>query len=398
MSNTLARSSRMSALEIRATVSLAAIFALRMLGLFMIMPVFSIYAKSIPGGASAAAVGLAIGIYGLTQSCFYIPYGWASDRLGRKPVIIAGLLLFALGSLIAALAPNMTWIIIGRAVQGAGAISSAVTAFIADLTTEANRTKAMAGVGGSIGVSFAIAIVASPIVSRMIGMSGLFAAIGILAMLAVALVIWVVPAAPKVARSAPAPFRAILHHPQLLRLNFGVYVLHATQTSLFVVLPHMLEAAGLPLASHWRVYLPVMALSFVLMVPAIIAAEKRGKMKGVMLGAIILVLIGQLLLAEMPATLWWIAGILLIYFTGFNILEASQPSLVSKLAPGTCKGAAMGVYNTTQALGLFSGGVLGGWLSKLEGPHAVFIGAAALVVCWLVTGLGMRMPLKVAKA
>lgn len=388
----------MSALETRATVSLAAIFALRMLGLFMIMPVFSIYAKSVPGGASAAAVGLAIGIYGLTQSLFYIPYGWASDRLGRKPVIVAGLVLFALGSLVAALAPNMTWIIIGRAIQGAGAISSAVTAFIADLTTEANRTKAMAGVGASIGVSFAIAIVASPIVYRMIGMSGLFAAIGVLAILAIAVVIWVVPAAPAAARAAPAPFRAVLHHPDLLRLNFGVYVLHATQTGLFVVLPHMLELAGLPLASHWRVYLPVMGLSFVLMVPAIIAAEKRGRMKGVMLGAIALVLIGQLLLAEMPATLWWIAGILLIYFTGFNILEASQPSMVSKLSPGARKGAAMGVYNTTQALGLFSGGALGGWLSKLEGPHAVFVGAAVLVVCWLVVGAGMRVPRNVAKA
>lgn len=382
----------MSALELRATVSLAAIFALRMLGLFMIMPVFSIYAKTIPGGNNAAAVGLAIGIYGLTQSLFYIPYGWLSDRIGRKPVIIAGLVIFALGSAIAALAHDMTWIIIGRAIQGAGAISSAITAFIADLTTEQNRTKAMAMVGGSIGVSFGVAIILAPIVFRWIGMSGLFSAIGVLAVIAIGVVIWVVPDAPMGSPAVRSPFSEVLRNPELLRMNFGVYALHATQTALFVVLPHMLEQAGLPLASHWRIYLPVMGISFVLMVPAIIAAEKRGKMKLVMLVAIALVLIGQLALAELPDMLWVIAFVLLIYFTGFNVLEASQPSMVSKLAPGPRKGAAMGVYNTLQALGLFSGGAIGGWLSKTSGPHAVFYAASALVLVWLIIASWMKSP------
>ena len=382
----------MSGLELRATVSLAGIFALRMLGLFMIMPVFAIYAKTVPGGDNAAAVGLAIGIYGLTQSLLYIPYGWMSDRFGRKPVIIAGLVVFALGSAIAALAHDMTWIIIGRAIQGAGAISSAITAFIADLTSEANRTKAMAMVGASIGVSFAVAIVAAPVVFRWIGMSGLFSAIGVLAVIAIGVVLWVVPDAPTGPAAVRTPFSEVLHNTELWRLNFGVYVLHATQTALFVVLPHMLELAGLPVASHWEIYLPVMGLSFFLMVPAIIVAEKRGKMKPVMIGAIALVLFGQIALAELPDMLWVIAAVLLVYFTGFNVLEASQPSMVSKLSPGLRKGAAMGVYNTLQALGLFSGGAIGGWLSKTEGPHAVFFAASALVLVWLLMASWMKAP------
>lgn len=382
----------MSGPELRATMSLAAIFALRMLGLFMIMPVFSIYAKNVPGGDSATAVGLAIGIYGLTQSLLYIPYGWMSDRIGRKPVIIFGLLVFALGSLIAALAHDMTWIIIGRAVQGAGAISSAITAFIADLTSEANRTKAMAMVGGSIGVSFGVAIILAPIVFRLIGMPGLFSVIGGLAIVAIAVVIWVVPDAPKGLDAVRSPFSEVFKNPELLRMNFGVYALHATQTALFVVLPHMLLTAGLPVSSHWEVYLPVMGISFILMVPAIIVAEKHGKMKPIMVGGIFLVLIGQLALTELPDTIWLIALVLLVYFTGFNVLEASQPSMVSKLSPGPRKGAAMGVYNTLQALGLFSGGAIGGWLVKTHGEHAVFFASSALVFVWLIIASRMKSP------
>ena len=392
MSNTQAPSTRMSAPEIRATASLAAIFALRMLGLFMIMPVFSVYAKTVPGGDNALLVGLAIGIYGLTQSLLYIPYGWASDKLGRKPVIIAGLVLFAVGSLVAAFAHDMVWIIVGRAIQGAGAISSAVTAFIADLTSEANRTKAMAMVGASIGVSFAVAIIAAPIVFRWIGMSGLFGAIGVLAVVAIGVVIWVVPNPPAPPVHVKAPFFEVLHNPELLRLNFGVYALHATQTALFVILPQILVAQGLPLDASWKMYLPVMGLSFFLMVPAIIVGEKRGKMKSILLGAISAVLIGQLCLAVFPHTLWWMAAMLLVYFTGFNVLEASQPSLVSKLAPGMRKGAAMGVYNTTQALGLFSGGALGGLVLKYAGQEGVFFACSALVLVWLIIAATMKQP------
>ncbi|BCF95786.1 MFS transporter [Paraburkholderia sp. PGU19] len=391
MSNPSATSTRMSAPELRATVSLAAIFALRMLGLFMIMPVFSIYAKTIPGGDNVLLVGIALGAYGVTQSLLYIFYGWVSDMIGRKPVIAMGLLIFALGSFVAAFAHDMTWIIVGRVIQGMGAVSSAVIAFIADLTAEEHRTKAMAMVGGSIGVSFAVAIVGAPIVFHYLGMSGLFTLVGIFSILAIGVVLWIVPDAPKPVH-VPAPFHEVLHNKELLRLNFGVLVLHATQTALFLVVPRILEAGGLPVASHWKIYLPVMGLAFVMMVPAIIAAEKRGKMKAVLLGAIGLILIGQLLLGIAPHTILTVAAILFVYFLGFNILEASQPSLVSKLAPGTRKGAAAGVYNTTQSIGLAMGGVIGGWLLKVDGQSAVFFACSGLVACWLIIAASMKQP------
>ena len=383
----------MSAPELRATVSLAGIFALRMLGLFMIMPVFSVYAKTIPGGENVLLVGLALGAYGVTQSMLYIFYGWASDKLGRKPVIAAGLLIFALGSFVAAMAHDMTWIIAGRVIQGMGAVSSAVIAFIADLTAEEHRTKAMAMVGGSIGISFAVAIVGAPIVYQWVGMNGLFALVGVLSLIAVGVVLWIVPDAPKPVH-VRAPFAEVLHNVELLRLNFGVLVLHATQTALFLVVPRVLVAGGLPVASHWEVYLPVMGLSFVMMVPAIIAAEKRGKMKPVLCGAIALILIGQLLLAAAPHTILSVAAILFVYFLGFNILEASQPSLVSKLAPGTRKGAAAGVYNTTQSVGLALGGVVGGWLMKSVSQNAVFFACSGLVLAWLIIAANMKAPRK----
>ncbi|WP_250508534.1 MFS transporter [Caballeronia sp. GACF4] len=392
MSNPSATSTRLSAPELRATVSLAAIFALRMLGLFMIMPVFSIYAKTIPGGDDVFLVGIALGAYGVTQSMLYIFYGWISDKLGRKPVIAFGLLVFALGSFVAAAGHSMAWIIAGRVIQGMGAVSSAVIAFIADLTEEENRTKAMAMVGASIGVSFAVAIVGAPILFHWVGMSGLFTVIGVLSIVAVGVVLWVVPDPPVPPVHLKAPFAEVLHNVELLRLNFGVLVLHATQTALFLVVPRILEAGGLPVASHWKIYLPVMGLAFVMMVPAIIAAEKRGKMKAVMLSAIFLILIGQLLLGAAPHTLWSVAAILFVYFLGFNVLEASQPSLVSKLAPGTRKGAAAGVYNTTQSIGLALGGVIGGWLLKLDGPSAVFFSCSALVLAWLIVASKMKAP------
>ncbi|WP_414443100.1 MFS transporter [Burkholderia sp. 22PA0099] len=392
MSNPSASSARMSAPEMRATASLAAIFALRMLGLFMIMPVFSVYAKTIPGGDNVLLVGLALGAYGVTQSMFYILYGWASDRFGRKPVIAFGLLVFALGAFIAAFAHDITWIIVGRVVQGMGAVSSAVLAFIADLTSERNRTKAMAMVGGSIGVSFAVAIVGAPIVFHWVGMNGLFTIVGVLSLLAIGVVFWVVPDAPQPPVHVKAPFAEVLRNTELLRLNFGVLVLHATQTALFLVVPRLLVDAGLPVASHWQVYLPVMGLAFVAMVPAIIVAEKRGKMKPVLLGGIASILIGQLLLGSTPHTIVIVAAVLFVYFLGFNILEASQPSLVSKLAPGSRKGAATGVYNTTQSIGLALGGVVGGWLLKTGGANEVFYTCSALVAVWLIIAASMKQP------
>ena len=385
-------SSRMTAFEVRASASLASIFALRMLGLFLILPVFAVHARSIPGGNNPALVGLALGIYGLTQGVLQIPYGAASDRWGRKRVIIAGLVLFALGSFLAAMATDIVWTIVGRAVQGAGAISAAVTAFIADVTREEQRTKAMAMVGGSIGLTFALSLVGAPPLYAAIGMAGLFAATGVLALAAIAVVVWIVPPAPA---RASEPERVsgwrVALDPQLLRLNFGIFALHTVQMAMFVVVPVLLVERGhLPLAQHWHVYLPVVLVSFALMMPPIIAAERRAQMRVLFLGAIALLVAVQLGFLAFGASLVWLATWLLLFFVGFNILEASLPSLVSRLAPAGAKGLALGIYNTTQAVGLFTGGALGGLFASRWGASGVFASLAAVLGCWWLIALGMQ--------
>jgi MFS family permease len=348
---------RMSPDERRAGASLASIFALRMLGLFLILPVFSVYAKTLPGGDNLALVGLALGAYGLTQAFFQIPYGIASDIFGRKRVIVIGLLVFALGSFVAAWAPDMTWIIVGRVLQGAGAISAAVTALAADLTREEHRTKVMAMIGSSIGLVFALSLVGSPILYGWIGMGGLFALTGSLALIAIVLLLKAVPAAPSPLGHEKLPLRRVLFDPDLIRLNVGIFVLHMTQMAMFVVLPHALvNHGGLEASAHWKVYLPAVLLSFAIMVPAIIAAERKDKMRPIFLAAIALLVVVQSGLLVYSASLWALALWLVLFFVAFNVLEATLPSLVSRTAPPSAKGAALGVYNTTQALGLFWSG------------------------------------------
>lgn len=385
---------RMSGAEIRTSLSLASIFALRMLGLFLILPVFAVHAKSLPGGDSATLAGLALGIYGLTQSFGQIPFGIASDKYGRKRIIVIGLILFALGSLIAAAATDIVWVIVGRAVQGAGAISAAVTAFIADATREEHRTKAMAMVGGSIGLTFAASLIASPLLYSAIGMSGIFLLIGGLSLLAILVVLFVVPDAP-VLVSKPVSFSVVLKDGELMRLNYGVFALHVTQMAMFVVMPSALvQYAGMPVAAHWKIYLPVVLASFALMLPPVFIGEKRGAMKQVFVGAIILLLmvqIGMWAALSQPAVQWPVLVMLLLaFFIAFNILEASQPSLVSRIAPAAARGAALGVYNTLQALGLFCGGALGGWLTQHAGPSSVFVLGAGLTVVWLIIAVNMK--------
>jgi MFS family permease len=383
-------------MEIRASVSLASIFALRMLGMFLILPVFAVHARSLPGGDSATMVGLAMGIYGLTQSFGQIPFGAASDKYGRKRVIVIGLILFALGSFIAAAAGTLVWVIVGRAIQGAGAISAAVTAFIADATREEHRTKAMALVGGSIGLTFAISLIAAPVMYNLIGMGGLFALTGVLSILAILVVLYIVPPAQPKQPVKQVRFSVVLTDHELLRLNYGVFALHVTQMSMFVVVPAALvQYADLPITAHWKVYLPVVLASFALMLPPVFAGERRGKMKQVFLGAIALMLIVQLGLwafLSWPTAMHWsvLVVLLLAFFIAFNILEACQPSLVSRIAPPAAKGAALGVYNTLQALGLFCGGALGGWLKQHVGPSSVFVFGAALTVVWIIIAAKMK--------
>ena len=384
----------MTSVERRAGIGLASIFALRMLGLFMILPVFSLYAKHLPSGNDMALVGLALGAYGLTQTFLQIAYGAASDRFGRKPVIVFGLLLFALGSFVAAMSHDIYGIIGGRVLQGAGAISAAVTALAADLTREQHLTKVMAMIGSSIGLTFAICMVASPVLYAAIGMPGIFAMTGVLSLLAIYVVLRVVPAAPVIPRQPGwASFVEVLRHPQLLRMNFGVFCLHLIQTSMWVLLPATLVHTGhLPVGEHWKFYLPAVLVSFVLMVPAIIAAEKHGRMKVVFNGAIVLLLVVQIGFGYFGDNVYELFIWLLLFFVAFNILEATQPSLISRIAPPHAKGAALGVYNTTQSLGLFLGGVTGGVLTKHAGPHAVWLLCGGLALAWLLLGLSMKMP------
>ena len=387
----------MTRAEKRATSGLAAIFGLRMLGMFLILPVFALYAEHLPGGNDHTLVGLALGMYGLTQAIFMIPFGMVSDRIGRKKVIIFGLVVFAIGSLIAALAPDIYWTIVGRALQGAGAVSAVVTAMLADLTREEHRTKAMAIIGSTIGIAFAVSLVAGPALNRVIGVPGIFALTGILALAA----IWVVrswvpdPADSHFhadAQANPARLKDVLRNGQLLRLNFGIFALHAAQMAMFVVVPVALNNSGLSVDHHWAVYLPVLLGSFVLMVPAMIYGEKRGQMKPVFIGAVALMLLAQVGLALGIDSMWGIVGALFFYFVAFNLLEATLPSLISKMAPASAKGTAMGVYNTGQALGLFFGGIIGGWLAQHHGFHAVFLFCVGLMAVWLVASLSMIPP------
>ncbi|GAB2181370.1 MFS transporter [Denitratisoma sp. agr-D3] len=364
-----------------------------MLGLFLILPVFALHAKTIPGGDNLTLVGIALGAYGLTQAIFQIPFGMASDRFGRKPVIIFGLLLFALGSAVAAMAPDIYWSIAGRVLQGGGAISAAVTALAADLTREQHRTKIMAMIGSSIGLAFAFSLVAAPALYAVIGMAGIFWLTAALAIAAIFLVTHVVAMAPPPQAAGRPPFRSVLLNPQLLRLNYGIFTLHMVQMAMFVVIPAELVADGaLPLAQHWQVYLPAVLVSFVLMVPAIIRGERRGQMKQVFLGAIILLLATEVLLWFGAGHFWPVVAGLLAFFVAFNILEATLPSLISRIAPPSAKGAALGVYNTTQALGLFMGGALGGWLAKHHGNGAVFAWALLPIGVWIFLAATMEIP------
>ena len=391
----------MSPREVRASLGLAGIYGLRMLGLFLILPVFAVYAQTLPGGQNHALVGLALGAYGLTQALLQLPFGMASDRFGRKHVIALGLLVFAAGSFIAAQSHDLVWIIVGRAVQGAGAVSAAVTALLADLTLDEHRTQAMAIVGGTIGLTFALSLVAGPALYHAIGMAGIFVLTGMLALAALAVLYRFVPdPEPRgfhaEAQASPAKLGAVVRDPQLLRLNFGIFALHAAQMAMFVVIPVALtQVSGMDVTRHWQVYLPVLAMSFVLMLPAIIYAEKRARTKPVFVASIALMLVAQIAFVPGVHSFAGIVIALGVYFVAFNVLEASLPSLVSKVAPVTAKGAALGVYNTSQSLGMFVGGAAGGLLAHVYGFTAVFLFAAALIGVWLGLALGMRAPLAV---
>jgi MFS family permease len=383
--------------ERRAVFSLASIYALRMMGLFMILPVFALYGQTLEG-YTPALIGIAIGIYGLTQAALQIPFGMASDRFGRKPIITLGLIIFATGSVVAALSHSMTGVIIGRALQGAGAIAAAVMALTADLTREEQRVKAMAVIGMSIGMAFAFSLVAGPLLNIVIGVDGIFWLTAVLALVAVAVLHYLVPQPVRTsfhrdAETAPGQIKNVIRDPQLLRIDFGILLLHMMLTATFVALPLVLrDNAGLPSAHHWYVYLPVMVVAMGLMVPFVVIAEKKRRMKAVFSAAVLTLGVAELTFMLFDHSLAGIVAGLFLFFTAFNILEATLPSLVAKVVSPDNKGTAMGVYSSSQFIGAFLGGTLGGTLYGMGGLEAVFGMCVALAVLWFLVAVTMQSP------
>lgn len=374
----------LSSAEQRAVISLASLYALRMLGLFMVLPVMMLEGQKLTD-ATPALLGLAMGVYGLTQALLQIPAGTLSDRIGRKPIIVGGLLIFAIGSLVAASADSVWGVILGRALQGGGAIASAIMALVTDLTREENRMKAMASIGASIGLSFSVALVLGPWLAGIGGLSMIFGVTGVLALGGILVTLFVIPNPPPLPhRDASAVWSEVLKqakNPQLWPLNLGIFLLHSLMVAIFVAIPARLLAAGLPGEHHSWLYLPVLISAFVLMVPFIIVAEKKRKMKSVVLtGALGIAL--SLLLMAIADQLWEWVTLLLMYFWGFNLMEASLPSWLSKVAPAGAKGSAMGIYSSMQFLGAFMGGSIGGWILSHYGSSTLFVGLGLLVILW----------------
>lgn len=383
--------------DLRAAASLAAVFSVRMLGLFMVYPVFAAFARHL-AGATPYRIGVALGIYGLSQGALQMPFGTLSDRIGRKNMIVLGLVIFGIGSAVAASATTIDGMIVGRLLQGAGAVGSVVLALIADLTAEKNRTKAMALVGMTIGFSFLVAIVAGPAVAGWIGVAGIFWLMAALALAGIAITVFIVPVPPRPrvqpdAETVPALIGASLRHPELLRLDFGIFALHAMLTASFLVVPGLLRSTiAVSSRDQWVVYLPVLLVSVAVMVPAIIVAERYRRMKSVLVVAVAALAASQLMMAMGGQDAYVLLGGLVVFFSGFNIMEASLPSLVTRTAPAGSTGTATGIYSSSQFLGIFAGGVIGGWVHQAAGTAAVFLFAGAVAVVWLLVTATMRGP------
>lgn len=382
----------MNKTEIRAAISLAAVYVLRMLGLFMVMPVLAVVAHDY-ADYSPLLLGLAIGGYGLTQALLQIPMGILSDRWGRKVIIISGLILFALGSLLAANADSLLGVVVGRFLQGTGAIAGAIMALAGDVSRESQRSKVMAIIGIAIGFSFYVALLIGPLIAEYGGIRGIFAVTAILATLCIPLVWLVVPNASNLAPSGDTlpvikDIKTLFFDPQLRRLNMSVLLLHMLITLLFVQVPSLLSKQSWPLKDHWQLYLPVLILSIVSMAGLMMLARKQGQTKIIKLSVLLLAcaFAGLFLGAQ---HFFILALMVWLFFSAFNFLEANFPAMVSSIAPAGKKGSAMGIYASSQFFGAFSGGVLGGSLSSVFGAQGVFLFAAVICLIWLylVSGL-----------
>ncbi|MDY0271139.1 MAG: MFS transporter [Advenella sp.] len=384
---------KLTPVERKASISLALLFAVRMLGLFLLTPVFADAAKTLTNGNNAALVGAAIGAYGITQAIMQIPLGMVSDKFGRRPVIIFGMLLFVIGGIVCANAESVTTVIIGRAIQGFGAVSAAITAWVADATRPEVRTRAMAMVGASIGVSFAVSLVLSPLLVEWSGLPGLFWVISLLGFVCLLLATFIVPVVPMHGQAVSQQSRMadVFKHADLLRLNFGVFCLHFILMSIFVVAPPLLmELGGYRVGNLWEVYLPVILVAFVLMVPAVFYTETRHihKLSLEICVAALAVVMAIMPLASQSFAATMIAFVL--FFIAFNILEALQPSMVSRISPPEHKGLALGFYNMSQALGVAAGGAIGGLVARYAGPSKVFLLGALLAAAWFFVSRGLK--------
>ena len=384
MDKTLEKSAdnQLSKDEWRISGILSGVYALRMLGLFLVLPVLSLYAAQLAGSQKSLWIGWAMGAYGLTQACLQLPFGMVSDKWGRKKTIYIGMTMFIVGSFIAAAATSIEWLVLARALQGAGAISAVITALMSDLIRDSVRTRAMSMVGMSIGLTFALSLVAAPLLVSVIGMSGLFVLTGVSMMLAMFAVYKYVPDPEKNTSSNRLPALQIALQPQLWRLNFGIFALHAAQMALFISLPFLFLQMGIAQEAQWKVYAPMVLFGMVLMVPVIIYGEKKRKLKQTLLFAIGMMVVAQAMLATKHNAVMVMTAALVIYAIAFNVLEAILPSMVAKFAPVEQRGAAMGFYSTAQSIGMFFGSVAGGGLFSQFGFEGVFVFATALMLIW----------------
>jgi MFS family permease len=392
-----ASSSALTSDEKRSCASLATIYSMRMLGLFMVLPVFIMEARQYPGGDDPSSVGLAMGMYGLVQAALQIPFGLAADRFGRKRVIVFGLLLLGLGSVVAACATSVAGLALGRAIQGGGAISAAVTALLADQTRDHVRTKGMALIGASIGLMFALSLIIGPLLAANVGLTGIFGLSAAMALLGILIIAYWTPhevtSESKPEKKTFYQLRKTLLQSDLLRLDFGVFVLYAVQLAMWVGIPSLLTQAGVSSKDHGWVYLPAVLLSFVFMGLTLFRLERRGKLKPLFLASIvcvIVVLIGMYYVSQTTPDVWALGCLIFLFFSGFNILEASQPSLASRMTEPESRGAVLGVYNTLQSLGIFAGGALGGVISRAVGLPGLFLACAAIMVVWLWVSWPMK--------
>jgi predicted MFS family arabinose efflux permease len=385
-----------SAIERRAVASLASLYGFRMLGLFMVLPVLALYQHQY-AGASPLLLGLALGVYGLTQAVLQIPLGLLSDKIGRRPVIVAGLLMFVLGSLVAAMADTMIGLVIGRGLQGMGAIASTLMAMVTDLTSEEKRTVAMASIGASIGLSFILAMIIGPLVAAMMGLSGIFWLTALLGITGIGIFLRFVPNvvsshSNRETRADLSQVGRLLREPTLMRLNFGVFALHLALMAAFVVIPDILaNELGLGGDQLWWVYLSLLGGGFVLMIPAMILGEKFQRQKLSFCSAVVLLAVSVLVLGWQRTALVT-PLMLLLFFAAFNLLEASLPSWLSKACPAGSRGTAMGIYSTCQFFGAFVGGILGGWSLQQFGVDGLFIMLGIVMLGWWLTALGLQSP------